>query len=93
MSLSQPLPIESAAIISYVRVEQVGFVHLMQRLALAFIAVAIVIGLTAFLLRGAASAMERLGTHPAIATGGTMQKAAFFLLLCLIMYVSVSGGS
>ena len=65
----------------------------MQRLALAVLMVAIVIGLSALLIRGAAQAVERLETNPSIATGGTMQKAAFFLLLCLIMYVSVSGGS
>ena len=65
----------------------------MQRLALAILLVAIVIGLSAFLIRKAAQAVDSLGNNPAIATGGTMQKAAFFLLLCLIMYVSVSGGS
>jgi len=65
----------------------------MQRIALAILAVAIVIGLTAFLIRSAAKMVERVGTTPAIASGGTMQKAAFFLLLCLIMYVSVSGGA
>lgn len=83
----------SGDIISYVNREQVGFVHPMPRLALAIIAVAIVIGLAAFLLRSAARAVDKVGTNPAIATGGTMQKAAFFLLLCLIMYVSVSGGT
>ncbi len=68
-------------------------VYLMQRIALAILAVAIVIGLSAFLIRSAVKTVERVGTTPAIASGGMMQKAAFFLLLCLIMYVSVSGGS
>lgn len=83
----------SADIISYVNRERMGFLLSMPRLALAIILVAIVIGLTALLLRSAARAVERVGTNPAIATGGTMQKAAFFLLLCLILYVSVSGGA
>ena len=67
--------------------------HLMQRIALAILAVAIVIGLSAFLIRTAMKTVERVGTTPEIASGGTMQKAAFFLLLCLILYVSVSGGA
>lgn len=65
----------------------------MQRVALAILVAAILVALSAVLIRAAARAVERVGTDPAIATGGTMQKAAFFLLLCLIMYVSVTGGA
>ena len=65
----------------------------MQRFALALIVAAILAGLVALLLKGAARGFERAGGTDALTTGGAMQKAAFFLLLCLILYVSVSGGS
>ena len=65
----------------------------MQRFTLALIAAAVLVGLTVVLLRGAAQAFERAGGTTALTTGGAMQKAAFIVLLCLIMYVSVSGGS
>ncbi|MCG6884231.1 MAG: hypothetical protein LJE62_10810 [Silicimonas sp.] len=65
----------------------------MQRFALALIAAAIVAGIAALLIRGAARGVARAGGTDALTSGGTMQKAAFFLLLCLILYVSVSGGS
>lgn len=65
----------------------------MQRIALAILVVVIVIALAALLLRGASRVLNRVGTTPEIASGGTMQKVSFFLLLCLILYVSVSGGS
>ena len=65
----------------------------MQRFALALIAAAIVVGITALAVRSAAEAIQRVGGTDAIAKGGTMQKAAFFLLLCLILYVSLSGAS
>jgi hypothetical protein len=70
-----------------------GFSSQMHRLALALIVAVIVVGLAVVLLRGAARSFERAGGTEVLTTGGTMQKAAFFLLLCLIMYVSVSGGS
>lgn len=65
----------------------------MHRFALALIAAVVVVGLAAVLLRSAAQSFERAGGMDAFSSGGTMQKAAFFLLLCLIMYVSVSGAS
>lgn len=65
----------------------------MHRLALALIVAVIVVGLAAVLLKSAARSVERVAGTDAFSSGGTMQKAAFFLLLCLIMYVSVSGGS
>lgn len=65
----------------------------MQRLALAIIAVAIVAGIAALVVRAAARGIERAGGSAAVTTGSAMQKAAFFLLLCLILYVSVNGAS
>jgi len=65
----------------------------MQRIALALIAAAIVAGIAALLLKSAARGIARVGGTDALTSGGPMQKAAFFLLLCLILYVSVSGGS
>jgi hypothetical protein len=65
----------------------------MQRVALALIAAAVVVALTAFLVKSAADAVQKVGDSDAIAKGGMMQKAAFFLLLCLVLYVSVSGAS
>jgi hypothetical protein len=65
----------------------------MQRLALAIIAVAIVTSLIALLARSVARSFEDKDGLSAVATGDTMQKAAFFVLLCLILYVSVSGAS
>lgn len=65
----------------------------MQRLALAIIAVAIVAGMAAVLVRAAARGIERASGSDALTTGDTMQKAAFFLLLCLILYVSLNGAS
>jgi len=65
----------------------------MQRLALAIIAVAIFAGIAALLVRAAARGIERAGGSTALTTGDSMQKAAFFLLLCLILYVSVNGAS
>ncbi len=70
-----------------------GFLQRMHRLALALIVAVIVVGLAAVLLKSAARSVERVAGTDAFSSGGTMQKAAFFLLLCLIMYVSVSGGS
>jgi hypothetical protein len=69
-----------------------GFVA-MQRLALALIAVGIVFGLIALGVRAIAGAVRTTGASSAVATGDNMQKAAFFLLLCLIMYVSLTGAS
>ena len=65
----------------------------MQRLALAVLAVAIVAALIALLTRSVARRVEDRGGVSAMTTGGMMQKVAFFLLLCLIIYVSVSGAS
>lgn len=65
----------------------------MHRLALALIAVAIAVALAVLAARGMARILEKAGSDRAVATGDNMQKVAFFLLLCLILYVSVSGGT
>lgn len=65
----------------------------MHRLALALIVAVVIVGLTVVLVRGAREQFERAGGIDALKSGATMQKAAFFLLLCLIMYVSVTGAS
>ncbi len=65
----------------------------MHRLAIAVIAVAIAISLVALVTRSIARGVENRGGLSAVTTGGTMQKIAFFMLLALIVYVSVSGAS
>lgn len=65
----------------------------MQRLALALLAVSIAITLIAYVIRGVTRRVEQRGGLSAMTTGGMMQKVAFFMLLCLIVYVSVSGAS
>ena len=65
----------------------------MQRLALAILVAVIAATAIALLMRSVARTFERSGGVSAITTGGMMQKVAFFLLLCLIIYVSVSGAS
>ena len=78
---------------SYVEPEQTGVSPQMHRFALALIVAAILVGLTVVLLRSAARSFERAGGTAALTSGGAMQKAAFFVLLCLILYVSISGGA
>lgn len=63
----------------------------MQRLVLAVLAVAIVSVLVAHIVRSLARGIDDKGGVSALTTGGTMQKVAFFLLLCLIVYVSATG--
>ena len=65
----------------------------MQRLALAVIAIAIVVAVIALVMRSIAREVENRGGLAELTTGGTMQKVAFFMLLCLIAYVSISGAS
>jgi hypothetical protein len=63
----------------------------MPRLALALLAVTVAIVLIAYLMRSVTRQIEQKGGLTAMTTGGMMQKVAFFMLLCLIVYVSVSG--
>jgi cytochrome b len=65
----------------------------MTRLFLALAIVAFLAAILALVTKGVLRASERRGGIDALTTGGAMQKAAFFLLLCLILYVSVSGAS
>lgn len=65
----------------------------MQRLALLIIVAAFVAGLSVYLMRRVARGFEQRGGLSAMTTGGMMQKLAFFMLLCLIVYVSVSGAT
>ncbi len=65
----------------------------MQRLALLIIVAALVAMLSAFLMRRVAQKFEQRGGLHAMTTGGMMQKVAFFMLLCLIVYVSISGAT
>jgi hypothetical protein len=65
----------------------------MQRFALALFFALAVVGLVVALLRGVGRAAERRGGVASLTTGTAMQKAAFILLMCLIVYVSVTGAS
>ena len=65
----------------------------MQRLVLAIALVAILATVIALIIKAVARVSQQRGGVDALTTGGAMQKAAFFLLLCLILYVSVSGAS
>ena len=65
----------------------------MQRIFLALLFATAFAALTAIALRSILGAYQRHGGVASLTTGGAMQKAAFFLLLCLILYVSVSGAS
>ena len=65
----------------------------MQRLALLIFIAAFVAAISVFLMRRAARGFEQRGGLSAMTTGGMMQKIAFFMLLCLIVYVSVSGAT
>ena len=79
--------------IPYVAPYETGTTRYMQRLVLAVLFLAIVAGLVALLFRGAKEMADRTGGTAAFTTGGSMQRVAFFLLLCLMIYVSVSGAS
>ena len=65
----------------------------MQRLALTVLVVAIAAAVIALLTRSVARSFEQRGGVSAMTAGGMMQKVSFFLLLCLIIYVSISGAS
>lgn len=65
----------------------------MQRLVLALLFLAVIAGVIAMLARGAAFVMGDKAGPTTFATGDMMRKIAYFLLLCLIVYVSFSGAS
>ena len=66
----------------------------MARLALAAVFVIVVVGFVAVFVAGLYSIRRAAGAGGTfdMTEGSAMQKVAFFLLLCLILYVSASGG-
>lgn len=65
----------------------------MQRLVLAVLFLALAAGAVAFLLRSLSRVVKRSGDLDAIDAEGSMPRLSFFLLLCLMVYVSLSGAS
>lgn len=67
----------------------------MQRLALAAIFVAILAGLALAVLRAVSARMAERPESGAVVRRkeSGVQKVAFFVLLCLILYVSMTGAS
>jgi hypothetical protein len=65
----------------------------MQRLILAILLVALAAAALAFVASRIARAVSPSDGSSPVATRSSMQKIAFFLLLCLIIYVSMSGAS
>lgn len=65
----------------------------MQRLFLAILFLALVAGAVAVLIRWVAQVFEKSGGTELVSTGSAMQRISFFLLLCLMIYVSMSGAS
>lgn len=63
----------------------------MQRFVLAALFVAIVIAIGAIVLKGATRVFEGDTAMSSRMSGTPMQKVAFFLLLALMIYVSMSG--
>jgi hypothetical protein len=67
----------------------------MQRLALAVIFAVVAVAVAAVAVRTLRAAWVAVdgGVQGERSGGDIMQKLAFFLLLCLIVYVSVLGGA
>lgn len=63
----------------------------MQRFVLAFIFLALIAAGMAYLFRRLARSIERSDLSGGGITGGSMQKMSFFLLICLMVYVSLNG--
>ena len=63
----------------------------MARLAIAFLLLVIAASLVAIVLAIAARVVQRAGDGMAREPGVRLQKIAFFLLLCLMIYVAASG--
>ncbi len=63
----------------------------MQRFVLAAIFVAVVVAIGAVLLKGAARVFDGDAGMSTRLSGNPMQKVAFFLLIALMIYVSMSG--
>lgn len=63
----------------------------MQRLLLAFLFVTFLAAAIAYLVGRFSRQTQDRGQSHVVTTGGGMQRISFFLLICLMMYVSVSG--
>lgn len=63
----------------------------MQRLLLVFLLVTLLATAIAYLAGRFSRQSQERGGSDLVTTGGRMQRISFFLLLCLMMYVSVSG--
>ena len=65
----------------------------MQRLVLAVLFVTLATAIVAY-LAGRLSRPRESATAPrAVATGDTMQRISFFLLICLMIYVAMNGAA
>ena len=65
----------------------------MQRLVLAIVLVAVAAAVVGFIISRLAKAFDGPGDSGDAAARNPMQKISFFLLLCLIIYVAMSGAS
>lgn len=65
----------------------------MQRLVLVLVLIAAIAAIVTIAARAIRRISEDPGGTSAAQAGGAMQKLSFFLLLCLILYVSLSGAS
>ncbi|NND41823.1 MAG: hypothetical protein HKO04_07075 [Silicimonas sp.] len=65
----------------------------MQRLVLAVVLVAVAAAAVGFVISRVSRAFDGPDENGAVETRNPMQKISFFLLLCLILYVAMSGAS
>lgn len=65
----------------------------MLRFLLVILVLALAAGAIAIFIRAVVGAFEKSGGTELVSTGSTMQKVSFFLLICLMAYVSMSGMS
>lgn len=65
----------------------------MQRLVLAVLFVTLAVAFVAYVAGRFSRRDDASAAGSAVATGGTMQKVSFFLLLCLMIYVAMNGAS
>lgn len=63
----------------------------MARLVIAFLLLVIAASLVAIVLAIVSRAVQRAGDGVSQSPGASLQKISFFLLLCLMVYVSMSG--
>ena len=65
----------------------------MQRLVLALLIIALAAGMVAVAAKSVSRLIEVTRGDGTADIGNSMQKIAFFVLICLMAYVSLSGGS